>query len=36
MSLMWLLVYAVRDPQHADNPSGTAERQAERLLTLLG
>ncbi|MGW1197200.1 phosphotransferase [Streptomyces sp. NPDC002536] len=36
ISLMWLLVYALRDPEQAYNPSGTAERQADRLLTLLG
>lgn len=36
IALMWLLVYALREREHAYNPPGTAERQAERLLTMLG
>jgi Ser/Thr protein kinase RdoA (MazF antagonist) len=35
-ALLWLLVLALEDPEHARNPPGTAERQADRLLRLLG
>ena len=35
-SLLWLLVLALEDPSSPRNPAGTAERQAERLLALLG
>jgi Phosphotransferase enzyme family len=35
-ALLWLLVLALEDPDHPRNPPGTAERQADRMLTLLG
>ncbi|MDH6580766.1 hypothetical protein P3T29_006460 [Kitasatospora sp. MAP5-34] len=35
-SLLWLLVLALEDPSSPRNPAGTAERQAQRLLGLLG
>lgn len=34
--LLWLLVLALEDPSNPRNPPGTAERQAERLMGLLG
>ncbi|WP_030266912.1 phosphotransferase [Streptomyces sp. NRRL B-24484] len=36
LALLWLLILALEDPARARNPAGTAERQADRLLTLLG
>jgi Ser/Thr protein kinase RdoA (MazF antagonist) len=35
-ALLWLLVLAREDPEHPRNPPGTAVRQAERMLSLLG
>jgi Phosphotransferase enzyme family len=36
IALLWLPVLAHEDPEHPRNPPGTAARQAERLLSLLG
>jgi len=36
IALLWLLALAAEDPEHPRNPPGTAARQAERVLSLLG
>ncbi|MFJ8039739.1 phosphotransferase family protein [Kitasatospora sp. NPDC096147] len=36
LALLWLLVLGLQDPAEGRNPAGTAERQARRLLELLG